>query len=67
MQAALTIGAIRVHNEVLQLLNQDVVMSGSACPATDDKVINIHSEEEHWMWLWSGIRAGGAMEFINMM
>ncbi len=47
MQAALTIGAIRVHNEVLQLLNQDVVMSGSACPATDDKVINIHSEEEH--------------------
>ena len=47
MQAALTIGAIRAHNEVLQVLNQNVVMNGSACPAEDDKVINIHSEEAH--------------------
>ncbi len=47
MQAALTIGAIRIHNEVLQVLNQDVETNGSACPAEDDKVIKIHSEEEH--------------------
>jgi hypothetical protein len=47
MQAAMTVGAIRIHNEVLQVLNQDVVMNGSACPAEDDKVINIHSEEWH--------------------
>lgn len=47
MQAALTIGAIRIHNEVLHVLNQDVDLSGSACPATDDKLINIHGKEEH--------------------
>ena len=67
MQAALTIEAIRIHNEVLQVLNQDMEISGSACPANDDKLINIHSEEEHWTLFWSGIHTGGAMELINMI
>ncbi len=47
LQAALTIGAICFHNEVLQVLNQDVETNGSACPAEDDKVINVHGEEQH--------------------
>lgn len=52
MQAALTIGAIRDHNKVLQVLNQDTEANSTACPAEDDNCLNIYSEEEHWMWLW---------------
>ncbi|KAL0050833.1 hypothetical protein WJX82_008069 [Trebouxia sp. C0006] len=47
MQAALTIGAIRDHNKVLQVLNQDTEANSTACPAEDDNCLNIYSEEEH--------------------
>ncbi len=47
MQAALNSGAIRIHNEVLQVLNQNVEMNGSACPAEDGELVYIHAEYEH--------------------
>ncbi|KAL0050526.1 hypothetical protein WJX82_001550 [Trebouxia sp. C0006] len=47
MQGALNIGAIHIHNEVLQVLNQDVEMSGSARSAEDDELVNIQPENEH--------------------